>query len=72
MYGSPLEPFEYTLESNGIANNPDIRFITEAEHIHSTTEAHYQSFTELQTALGLDGSQSESSHEDDLYGGGMI
>ncbi len=70
VYGSPLEPFEHTLETNGVNNVPDIRFITEAEHIHSSTERHYQRFLELRTELGLDGQQHESSsREDDLYGG---
>lgn len=72
MYGSPLEPFEYTLEANGVNHDGDIRFITEAEHIHSSTEAHYQRFMELRTALGLDGRHHETTCEDDLYDGELM
>jgi len=57
VYGSPLEPYEFTLEQNGVTENEGIKFITEAEHIHSSSEEYAQRFFELRTALGLDGSQ---------------
>lgn len=65
MYGSPLEPFEFALERQGVLCIPDIRFITEAEHVHSSTEAFEQQFQNLRTELGLDGSQ-EAGREDDF------
>lgn len=55
MYGSPLELFEHTLEMNGIYCNEEIRFITEAEHVHSTSDSHVRRFEQLQMELGLDG-----------------
>lgn len=61
MYGSPLEPFEHTLEINGVKNKTDIRFITEAEHVHSTTDDFVQQFQALRTDLGLDGVQQSDS-----------
>lgn len=54
MYGSPLEPFEFVLEKNGIGNHEDIRFISEAEHIHSSTEDYRQLFEEFRMRLGMD------------------
>lgn len=70
VYGSPLEPYEFTLESNGVGENEDIRFISEAEHIHSSSEHYAERFFQLRTALGLDGSQEEDSrrYEDGNYG----
>ena len=67
IYGSPLEPFEFTLESNGVQNKEDIRFITEAEHVHSSTESFQHKFEELRTELGLDGDH-HIEQEDDLFG----
>ncbi len=59
MYGSPLEGFEFTLENNNVKPNPKQRFITEAEHVHSSTDEFLKRFNELRVDLGLDGEQSE-------------
>lgn len=55
IYGSPLEPFEFALESRGVTCQPNLQFITEAEHIHSSTEHYKHRFDTLRTDLGLDG-----------------
>lgn len=55
VYGSPLEQFEHILELNGVRHNDDIQFITEAEHVHSSTEEYFEQFNQLRTELGLDG-----------------
>lgn len=79
VYGSPLEPYEFTLESYGVGEEKNMKFITEAEHIHSSSDHYAQRFFELRTALGLDGNQSaeerrfdesygEDRYEDDGYG----
>lgn len=65
VYGSPLEPYEFTLESHGVGENQGIKFITEAEHIHSSSEQYAERFFQLRAALGLDGSQEDSRQ----YGG---
>ena len=57
MYGSPLEQFEFALESRGVTYQPNMQFITEAEHIHSSTEDFKRSFNALRTDLGLDGAR---------------
>jgi len=54
MYGSPLEQFEFVLEKNGISCQEDIRFISEAEHIHSSSEDYRQLFEEFRMRLGMD------------------
>lgn len=68
VYGSPLEPYEFTLESHGVGEKQDIKFITEAEHIHSSTEEYAERFFQLRAALGLDGSQEVRDANDDQYG----
>jgi hypothetical protein len=32
-----------------------MRFITEAEHVHSTSERYVEEFEQLKTSLGMDG-----------------
>ncbi len=59
MYGSPLEQFEHILEINNVMDKQDIRFITEAEHVHSSSDAFARQFHALRTDLGLDGNQQQ-------------
>ncbi len=74
VYGSPLEPYEFTLEQHGVGEKQDMKFITEAEHIHSSSEDYAERFEQLRTALGLDGNQEppreskEDSYGDQAYG----
>lgn len=63
IYGSPLELYEFVLESNGVSENQNIKLITEAEHVHSTTEAYARRFEQLRTDLGLDGTQERENFE---------
>lgn len=60
VYGSPLEAYEFILEQHGVPENQDVKFITEAEHIHSSSDEYAQRFYELRTALGLDGNQEDT------------
>ncbi len=54
VYGSPLEPFEYILEENGVPCIPDLAFITEAEHVHTSSEDLHRQFDRLRNQLGID------------------
>ncbi len=54
-YGEPLEAFEDVLRSRGLRPVQGLRFITEAEHVHSSREEFRQQFDELKTQLGIDG-----------------
>ncbi len=73
VYGSPLEQYEFTMEKVGVSENESMRFITEAEHVHSSSENYLRSFEELRCALGLDGSHAEQAKDeypDDFYNDG--
>ena len=54
VYGSPLETFEHILESNGVPCVEDAKFITEAEHVHSSCERYQTEFDILKQQLGMD------------------
>lgn len=56
VYGSPLEPFEFLLESNNVGFDKSMKFITEAEHVHSSSEEYQRQFHELYMRLGMDSS----------------
>ena len=54
VYGNPLDEFERILESYGVRCRDEIKFITEAEHVHSSSDTFYQQFDELKMRLGMD------------------
>lgn len=58
-YGSPLESFERVLISHDVYVDESIRFVTEAEHVHTSSDKLYDEFTQLTIRLGM-----ESEHED--------
>jgi len=53
-YGQPLEPFESVLIDNDVYPTPDIQFLTEAEHVHSSSERFIREFDVLRSRLGMD------------------
>jgi len=54
VYGEKLDLYERILESYGIGCNDEMQFITEAEHVHSSSDDYLQKFDELKTRLGMD------------------
>ncbi len=54
-YGHDLSPFEQVLRERGIERNDSLKFITEAEHVHSSSDHFARRFEELTTRLGMDG-----------------
>lgn len=54
VYGDELDEFESVLGASGIARDERIKFITEAEHVHSSSERFAVSFNELRMRLGMD------------------
>jgi len=54
VYGEPLAEYEQILTRAGVYHNPDIGFITEAEHVHSSTVEFSRQFEELKVRLGID------------------
>jgi hypothetical protein len=59
-YGSPLESFERVLIQHDVYPDDNIRFITEAEHVHSSTDAFARDFSRLQSQLGIDSPADEN------------
>jgi hypothetical protein len=53
-YGSDLSPYENILRKRHVPLREDLKFITEAEHVHSTSETFAEQFVELKTRLGMD------------------
>jgi hypothetical protein len=54
VYGQPLDEFESVLRSHGVMLVEDIKFITEAEHVHSSSDTYVQQFEQLKMRLGMD------------------
>ncbi len=53
-YGRELSAFEKILKGYDISCDDEIKFITEAEHVHSSSEKYIEQFEELKTYLGMD------------------
>ncbi len=54
VYGKPLENYEGEFRHYGVRQDDDIKFITEAEHVHSSSDTYYEQFCELRMRLGMD------------------
>jgi hypothetical protein len=54
VYGKKLTPFESVLIDAGLNCREEMRFITEAEHVHSTNDDYIGQFEELKMRLGID------------------
>jgi hypothetical protein len=54
VYGNPLDQYEEVLARFGIRRDDKMKFITEAEHVHSSSEQFYDEFETLKTKLGID------------------
>ncbi|WP_169977431.1 hypothetical protein [Tautonia rosea] len=54
VYAHDLEPFEQILKDHGLKRDDTIKFISEAEHLHSTDDVYREQFDELRYRLGID------------------
>jgi hypothetical protein len=54
IYGDDLHEYEEIFSRNGIACNDQIKFITEAEHVHSSSDRYARQFEQLKNRLGMD------------------
>jgi|CXWL01.1.fsa_nt_gi hypothetical protein len=54
IFGEELSEFEDILESHGVRCDEQIRFISEADHVHVSSEELEQRFQEFRSRLGLD------------------
>jgi len=53
-YGADLTPFEDVLTDRRLPCDDGMKFITEAEHVHSSSEYYQEQFEELKMRLGMD------------------
>ncbi len=63
-YGSPLESFERVMIEHDVYVDEDIRFITEAEHVHTSSDQMYDQFQTLSMRLGM---ECEEPRDDDDF-----
>ncbi len=55
IYGNELAKFERSFEDHGVMCDDQMKFITEAEHVHSSCDEYVNQFEKLKNALGIDG-----------------
>lgn len=53
IYAPDLKPFRRILRRNGVRRRKNLPLISEAEHLHHTTEGHAEEFRQLATRLGV-------------------
>jgi hypothetical protein len=61
IYGMKLSAFEEILRQHNIPCDDRMKFVTEAEHVHSSSDEYHRQFQELRTRLGMDGAFDEGS-----------
>lgn len=54
VYGQELRSFEDVLDSQNLPCCDQMKFITEAEHVHSSSDQYRDQFEELRMRLGID------------------
>jgi len=54
IYGDQLDPFEDIFRERRVVCDDQLKFITEAEHVHSSSDRYTQQFDELKMRLGMD------------------
>jgi hypothetical protein len=54
VYGEDLRGFEQVFQERSIHCDDQMKFITEAEHVHSSSDNFFRQFEELKTRLGMD------------------
>jgi hypothetical protein len=55
IYGEPLRGFEHVLRHRGVPRKDNLRFVTEAEHVHSSKDEYRSLFEDLTIQLGIEG-----------------
>jgi len=54
VYAHDLQPFEDILLQYGLKRDDTLKFISEAEHLHSTDDEYHEKFDQLLCRLGID------------------
>ena len=61
-YGSPMEIYERVLIKHDVYPDESMRFLTEAEHVHSSSDRFIESLESFQYRLGLDNGYHDDHH----------
>lgn len=54
IYGNPLQTYEDLLRQYNVGCDDKMKFVTEAEHVHSSSDKYFEQFEELKMRLGMD------------------
>lgn len=54
MYGQDLKPFEQILRDYNVVEKSEMKFITEAEHVHSSSDQYMDCIDQMKFRLGID------------------
>jgi hypothetical protein len=54
VYGNPLQTYEDLLRQYHVDCDDKMKFVTEAEHVHSSSDKYFEQFEELKMRLGMD------------------
>lgn len=54
VYAEDVRPFERIFRRHDVTRNEGMRFLTEAEHVHTTRSEYLHGFRRLRTTLGID------------------
>jgi hypothetical protein len=54
VYGDDLKQYESILRQSRVSCDDQLKFITEAEHVHSSSDRYMREFEELKMRLGMD------------------
>jgi hypothetical protein len=54
VYGEQLRAFEEAFRAGSVKCDDQMKFITEAEHVHSSSDQFFEQFEELKMRLGMD------------------
>jgi hypothetical protein len=54
VYGDQLDEYERAFRERSVRCDEQMHFITEAEHVHSSSDVYTRQFEELRTRLGMD------------------
>jgi hypothetical protein len=54
VYGNKLDEYERIFDTRRMSCDDKMKFITEAEHVHSSSEHYRDEFEQLRTRLGID------------------
>ena len=65
MYGQNLLPFEEILFDHRLSHREELRFITEGEHVHSSTDEAAEEFSQMVYRFGIDDGPDDRVHGDE-------